>query len=367
MKPTLHSRALALVSHWMMRAVAWLLRGEQASWARAMRAEVAAIADEREAFLFAWGCLCAACAQAFCSALARITQPQTFGVIGCMAAVLMGCLLMNDAGAPRHYVGTNALSLALALATFWLLPRQRLQQDGLLRAQAVLVIGALLLVACLGQATTGAAGWLRVGPLGVNMVWLLLPALLMAFDPGSPPAQQRWGWPGLLMAFGALALQADAVMAGLAATFFVLRGCLRRSLRQALPALLPLAIALHAAPGWQAPDALPFVDQVLQRGFEQHPAMGLALTVVLTLPLGHALLHRRTREHGCLWALLVALSLPGWLPSPLVGFGGSLIVGHLLSLALLPGDSTGPGTTRSGRKPVSHPATPRPMPRSGLA
>ncbi len=59
------------------------------------------------------------------------------------------------------------------------------------------------------------------------------------------------------------------------------------------------------------------------------------------LPLWPALRHRPARLHGLVWGLVMVLSLPGWLPSPLVGFGGSFIVAYLLSLAMLPGDTGG--------------------------
>ena len=97
---------------------------------------------------------------------------------------------------------------------------------------------------------------------------------------------------------------------------------------------------------------------MLQSGFDQHWATGLALALLQVLPLWPALRHRQARLHGLVWGLLVALSLPGWLPSALVGFGGSFIVAYLLSLAMLAGDtaerpvaSPWPAAARLRRKP----------------
>jgi hypothetical protein len=363
----LYPRTLVWASRLLMRGATWLLAARQAPWARAMQAELAAIGDEREAFAFARGCLRAALGHALAQAVACIARPHTAGVLGCSAAVLLGCLFMHGAGAPGRYVWMNVLSLGFAVATFWLLPRQRLQQDGLLRARLAFCLGALLLIASLGDAATAASTWLRVGPVRLNLLWLLLPALLMASDAGPRPTDRRWAMGGLLMAFTALALHADVVMAGLVAAFLGLRAGLHRNRGPALLALVPLAVALHAGPLWQAPAAAPFVDQVPQLALEHHPAIGLVLVLALTLPLWPALLHRRAHEHGCLWGLLVALSLPGWLPSPLVGFGGSFILGYLLSLALLPGDNTGRATTGQGPEAACRPRTPAHLPRSDLA
>lgn len=351
----------------LMHGAARLLGAPQAPWARAMKAEVAAIGDEREALAFAWGCFRAALGQALESALARIARPHTAGVLACSAAVLLGCLFMHIAGAPGRYVWMNMLSLGFAVTTFWLLPRKRLQQDELLRARLTFAMGALLFIASVGDAAIGASAWMRVGPVPLNLPWLLLPALLVASDVGPQPTARRWAIGGQLMAFGALALQVDAFLAGLAAAVLGVRAWHRRSHLLALLALVPSAIALHAGREWPAVEAVPFVDLVLQHGFELHLAVGLALALLLVLPLWPALLHCPAREHGFVWGLLMALSLPGWLPSPLVGFGGSFIFGYLLSLALIPGETVehpnrGPWPEMAHRPPV-----PPALPRSGLA
>ena len=341
-----------------MRAAARLLGAQQAAWADAMRAEMASVGSEREALVFAWGCLCAALGHALMAARTALALAPNAGVLACSGAVLMGCVFMHSAGAPRHYVGMNLLSLALAVATFRLLPRQRLQADELLRAQWSLAMGALLLIVGLGQASTGASAWLRIGPVPVNLAWLLLPALLVASDVRPPSRAQPWAMGGLLMATGALALQADAVLAALASAVLGVRAWHCRSGVLALLALATCAAAVHFIQAWQAPEALPFVDLVLQSGFDQHLATGLALALLQVLPLWPALRHRQARLHGLVWGLLVALSLPGWLPSPLLGFGGSFIVAYLLSLAMLAGDTTErpvaspwPAAARLRRKP----------------
>jgi hypothetical protein len=357
---------MALASRLLMRTTVRLLGAEQAAWAHAMQAEVAAVGSEREALAFAWGCHCAALGHALMAARAGLAQVHNAGVLSCSAAVLLGCVFMRSAGAPGHYVWMNLLSLAFAVATFRLLPRQRLQADELVRAKLSFVLGALLLIAGIGQASTGASAWLRVGPVPLNLTWLLLPAQLVASDVRSQSSARPWAVGGLLMACGALGMLADALLTGLVAVVLGVRAWHRRSRVLALLGLAAGAMAVHLGQGWQAPEAVAFVDRVLQSGFETHLAIGLALALLQVLPLWPALRHRQARMHSLVWGLLVALSLPGWLPTPLVGFGGSFICAYLLSLALLAGDTTerpaaspGPAAARRRRDPPI-------WPRSGL-
>ena len=366
MKRPLFGRVMALVSRLLMRATVQLFGQQRATWACAMQAELQAVGNEHQALAFAWGCFRAAIGHVLTQALLSLAQVHNAGVGACATAVLLGCAFMHRAGAPGHYVAMNLLSLALALATFRLLPLRRLQADEQLRARLSFALGALLLVASFGHASTGASAWLRVGPVHLNLPWLLLPALLVAADVRQLSTARPWALGALLMACGALALLADALLAGLVAAVLSLRAWRCRSRALALLAVATGATSMHLGQGWPVPEALPFVDRVLQSGFEQSLTLGLALALLQVLPLWPALRHRQARQHGLIWGLLVVLSLPGWLPSPLVGFGGSFIVGYLLSLALLPGDAAQrpfAGPERAATRPRRDPPS---WPRSGL-
>jgi hypothetical protein len=349
-----------------MRATVWLLGAPRAEWGRAMQAEVEAVDDDHEALALAWGCFWAAAGQALAAALAALAQVHNAGVFACVVAVVLGGVFMHIAGAPGHYAGMNLLSLAFAVASFRLLPRQRLAQDERLRAQLSFVLGAVLLGAGLWQAAGTASAWLRLGPVHLNLGWLLLPALLVASDVRPRSAAQPWSLGALLLACAALALMAEPVLAGLVAAVLGVRAWTHRSPWLGLLGAASGALALWLGQGWQPPQALPFVDQVLQGAFVQGAALGLTLVLLQLLPLWPALRHAQARQHGLVWAGLVLLSLPGWLPSPLVGFGGSFIVAYLLSLALLPVD-TAPRPT-GGPSPVAKARRPEPprWPRSGL-
>ena len=100
-----------------------------------------AAGSEREALSFAWGCLWAALDHAFAAARGGLVQGQNAGVLSCARAVLAGCAFMHSAGAPGHCVWMNLLSLVLAVTTFYLLPRRRLQADEGLRAKLGFTLG----------------------------------------------------------------------------------------------------------------------------------------------------------------------------------------------------------------------------------
>jgi hypothetical protein len=319
----------------LMLLVRRLLGAQQSAWAEAMEAEAAATGSEREALAFAWGCLRAALDHSFAAARDESARARGAGVLSCAVAVLAGCAFMHSAGAPGHYVGMNLLSLALAVATFYLLPHQRLQADERMRARLAFALGALLLIAGVGLAPTAASAWLQVGPVSLNLPWLLLPALLLASDVLPQPAARPWAVGGLLMACSTFALQADPLLLGLVAAVLGVRAWHQKDIVAAWLALTASAMAAWVGPSWQAPPALPFVDQVVHRGFEESAAIGMGLVLMQLLPLWPALRYRQARQHGLVWGLLVALSLPGWLPSPLVGFAGSYVVGYVLSLVVL--------------------------------
>jgi hypothetical protein len=350
-----------------MRMVRRLLGARQSDWAHAMQAEVAAAGSEREALSFAWGCLWAALHHSFTAARVGLAQVHHGGVLGCAVAVLAGCAFMHSAGAPGHYVWMNLLSMVFAVATFYVLPHQRLQADELLRARLAFALGALLLIAGVGLAHTGASAWLRIGPVTLNLPWLLLPALLLASDVKPQSVARSWAVGGLLMACATLVLQADPVLLGLVAAVLAVRAWRRRDITSAWLALAASGMAACVAPAWQAPQALAFVDQVIHRGFDQSGLVGLGLLLTQAMPLWLALQHRQARQHGLVWGLLVALSLPGWLPSPLVGFAGSFIVAYVLSLMVLGNDT--PVHPGAGHSPAAAPdrQAPPTLRRSGLA
>lgn len=316
------------------RALAGILPAAHGDWARAMAAEIDAIADDREALAFACGCLRAACVVALAPrTLAR--APGRLGLVCGGAAAALGALFMATAGAPDRYVAMHLSSLLLGIAGYALIRRRR---SGV-GADVLVFAGGLCLLApvLLGRPLDGVARWLQLGPVMLQPGPLLLPPLMLGFA----RRPTRLASLGIGLAAFALALQPDRL---LAAVLVAGLASLARRERAALR-LLPIALAGLAFALCRTVEvtAAPFVDAVVTMAFGMHPGLGLVMGCGLALLLGPALVasvgpapHASLRLFAVVWLPIVLAALCGLHPAPLIGFGGSAVVGYFLSLALLP-------------------------------
>jgi cell division protein FtsW (lipid II flippase) len=276
-------------------------------------------------------------------------RPRLLGLLCGAGAVGMGIAYMIAAGAPSRYPLMNLTALVLG-ATAWL-ALGRAAGSRLAGAGPVILALAvpLLLTAFFGVAVDGASRWLSVGPLNLQVSLIVLPVMLVLYA-RQPDAI---GTAGMIAAALALAIQPDRAMAGV-----LLAGLL--GLLFTGPVRLPMmaTAASILAFGWTllAPDtlsAVPYVDRILYTAFDHHPLAGSAVVIgaaVLVLPAliggsrGASAGPARLAFGGC-WLGVVAAAMLGNYPTPLVGYGGSAVLGYLLSVALLPGS----GLERGGR------------------
>ena len=102
--------------------------------------------------------------------------------------------------------------------------------------------------------------------------------------------------------------------------------------------------------------AMPFVDQIFFTSFAVHPGAGLMVWCGAALMLAPAILgfardHRHRLAYatfGAVWLTVIAAAALGNYPTPLVGYGGSAILGYLIGLICLPRRRASPeaGQTR---------------------
>jgi len=270
---------------------------------------------------------------------ARFASPRTTGLICAVAAVGLGLVYMAAAGAPASYLIVNLAALILGGALWLALGRT---------ATTVFTTGAILLglaalllgTAWFGIAAEGASRWIRIGPLLVQVSLILVPVMLVLYA----RRPDLLGTVAMMIAGVALALQPDRAMAGVLVAGLV-------ALSLARPGRMPIVAAVMTvlAFGWAmlVPDrlgAVPYVDRVLYTAFDVHPLVGAAVLTGAVALLMPALIGRlRGQGHqaslfafgGC-WAGVIVASALGNSPTPLVGFGGSAVLGYLLSTALLP-------------------------------
>lgn len=268
-----------------------------------------------------------------------LMRPRLLGLLCGAGAVAIGLVYMAAAGAPLIYLIVNLTALVLGLIAWVALSRPA--RSSLAGAGTAVFAMALLLLATamFGVQSEGAARWVSVGSLSVQVSLVLLPTMLVLYA-----RHPDWiGTAGVALSAVALAAQPDRAMAGV---MLASRSVVALANRTGLP-LLASASAI-AAFVWTlvTPDALPavpYVDRVFFTAFDVHLLIGAAVVVgaaALVVPaIGAA---RRADQpsvllaFGACWASIVIAAALGNYPTPLVGYGGSAILGYLASVALLP-------------------------------
>jgi hypothetical protein len=207
----------------------------------------------------------------------------------------------------------------------------------------------------LGTAVEGATRWMRVGNITVQPSLVLLPVLTLTFA-----RARNWaGAIGVALTALVLALQPDRAMSGALAAGVLTLAVMRpdpRTVTALSAAVMGFATAM-VRPDTQG--AMPFVDRILMTSFDVHPAAGIAVvsgSLILLMPAviglrkdqaaatGHAVF-------GAVWIALIAAAALGNYPTPLVGYGGSAILGYLLCSVALRG-GTAALTAKGDRTPA---------------
>jgi cell division protein FtsW (lipid II flippase) len=259
-------------------------------------------------------------------------NPQFPGVLAATEATVLGVLVMAAAGAPKAYLIINMAALTIGVSLLALVQRNRTNATyaGWLGLAAA---AGLLATALLGTTIDGATRWVRIGAVSLQPSLVLLPLLIMAFAWSRDAAMTV----AMLVTAVALAIQPDramagALVAGLAALALTVRD--RQVLLVLVAALCSLAVTLVR------PDTLPptpFVEQVYAGAFGFSTVAGLALLAGSALLLPMRALHRTgATVFAAVWLALLAAAVIGNYPTPLLGYGGSGILGYLLCLAGLP-------------------------------
>ena len=335
------------------------------TWGWAVRYEAASIPDDTKAVLFTLDSLCGLMPRAVASHLLRLfapligdgapffegsttmtifdatmRRPRSLGIACATGAVILGLAYMAMAGAPTRYLEINVSALAIGLAMLALLGRSVVARHEWTSGAIMAMAGALLATALLGAEVDGAARWVNLGGLAIQPSLILLPVMLVAFS----RSRNVLATAGILVAAAAMALQPDRAMAGMLALCLAVLAIIRRD-RHAVVALAA-GVTGFAATLARA-DTLPaarYVDQILYSSFDVHTGAGLAVLGGSALLLFPAIVgwnrdadNRATyAAFGAAWfAAIMAAALSNY-PTPIVGYGGSAIIGYALSLLPLP-------------------------------
>lgn len=313
------------------------------SWGQALDAETAAIPDDAEALRFALGGFFGLFPRAL---LARLPSslgtgcPRATGIACASGAVLLGLAYMAIAGAPLRYLAVNAGALASGLMMLALSGRVMPETRHWSGATMIVLAAVLLATAMLGDRIDGAARWVKLGPLVIQPSLILLPVMILGFV----RSRGALSTAGIVAAAAALAVQPDRAMAGMLAASLAILAILRTD-RLVMIALVGSVIGfiltlLRA----DTLSAVPYVDRIFYSSFEIHALAGAAVTggaMLLIVPAIAGWRHDAANRvayaaFAAIWLAAIAAAALGNYPTPIVGYGGSAIVGYVLSLAMLP-------------------------------
>lgn len=323
-------------------------------WARAMRHEIEQIEGDPQALAFALGCLWAGWRSAVFERFSfqtrsegmakgwknALREPRAIGVAAAVAATFLGLFYLVAAGAPARYVVVNLAALALGLVALGGVDKAGLTGPRSSGPAVALLGAALLATALFGASADGASRWIRLGPLGVQVSLVLVPFMLVSFA----RRPDRLSTAGIALAALAVAVQPDRAMAGVMVLGLAALATSRRDV-STIVALLAASAAFAVT--LARPDALPavpFVDRVVYTSFSVHPVAGAAVLLGLALLLLPGIAGRWQdpdedgpyRVFGALWTGMIAAAALGNYPTPVVGYGGSAILGYVLGLAAFP-------------------------------
>ncbi len=347
------------------RALQATLPPSQHSWGWAVRCETAGIPDDTKALLFALDSACGLMPRAVASHLLRhfasltgegapfcegsvpmtiieamMRRPRALGIACAVGAVILGLAYMIIAGAPARYLGVNVGALAISLAMLALLGRTFPLGRQWMGGMTIVMAVALLATAFMGIEVEGISRWVRLGGFAIQPSLILLPVMIVAFSQGRSVLTTA----GVVASASAMALQPDRAMAGMLVLGLGTLATICRD-RHYIVALTT-SIAGFAVTLIR-PDplpAVPHVEQVLYSSFDVHVGAGLAVLGDSVLLLFPAIVGwRRDADNratyavfGTVWFAAILAAALGNYPTPIVGYGGSAIIGYTLSLLALP-------------------------------
>ena len=274
-------------------------------------------------------------------------NPQPFGTasrdpiigIACaIAAVSLGTVYMTLGGAPDRLIIVNLAALLIGIGLcLWLSQSRTLKPERI--ALIAPALGASLLgTALLGLQADGASRWISVSGLIVQPSLLFVPVLVMLHARRG----NSWTAAGLALSIAGTAAQPDRAMAGVLVGSLVVLALMRRERRDVWLALGAATACVVTVVRPDRGGISPFVDQILFSSFEVHPLVGVGLAMgvlLLIVPAAVGAMRRGDRTtgliFGTIWSLVVIAAMLGNYPTPLVGYGGSAIIGYLLSVAFL--------------------------------
>jgi hypothetical protein len=367
------------------RALLATLPASLQSWGLAIRYETAGIADDTKALLFALDSLCGLMPRALGSHLLHpfaslfgdtsfssggsltmgiyddlMRRPRALGITCAIGAVTLGLAYMTIAGAPVRYLAVNTGALVIGLTLLALLSRIMSAGQRWVSRAILTMASVMFATAIAGDSVDGVTRWVSVGGLAIQPSLILLPVMLIAFA----RCRNMLTTTGIVATAAAMAIQPDRAMAGILAVGLAVFAVIRPD--KHVFAAFGTSIVGFATTMVRADTlpAAPYVDQILYSSFDVHLGAGAAVLGGSTLLFVPAIMGWRRdpanrdayAAFGAVWLTGLVAAALGNYPTPIVGYGGSAIIGYALSLLALPKLASAP--TKATTKPSAKAQTP---------
>lgn len=265
------------------------------------------------------------------------TSPFAIGLAAATGAVALGWVYLFLAGAPSRMLLLNPASLLVGLAAVMVLRAAEPLGVKAGRLALLAMAAAVVATALAGQSVEHVSRWVSVAGITLQPGLMLVPAIAVAFAAGP----SCWAAAAVAIATLGLALQPDRALAGALLAGVAVTAAFRRE--PLALATLGAAVAAFTATLLRSDPLppMPFVEGVMADAVTLGPVAaicvlaGSALLLAPLLAASEPVTRPRVLAFAAFWLTVLAAAALGNYPTPLVGFGGSAIVGYLLSVAML--------------------------------
>ena len=267
-------------------------------------------------------------------------RPRRMTAICAITATGLGLAYMGAAGAPLRYLAMNISALMLGFVSVGIVALCARHPRLTIGVTSLALGSTLLLTSLFGATVDGASRWIAVGGLFVQSSLLFLPVMAICFV----RAQDRLSTIGIVVASLALAIQPDRAMSGALAAGIAVLALMRPNSKVIMALVASVGGFLVTLLRADTLPAAPYVDQILYSSFDVHPLAGIAVLSGAALMIVPAVVgyhcdddHREVYAvFGAIWLTIIIAAALGNYPTPVVGYGGSAIVGYVVSLLGLP-------------------------------
>jgi hypothetical protein len=335
-------------ANWLIRVIVilveWVTPLPQRDWALAMRTEVEHLfaptqnANTGKILRYALGCLLAAIRVRLAHQFRYINSNGTLPYFTAgLIAVCIGVSFLLISNAAWQMAVVNAAAAAIGILLYLTLRAHALRSA---RNTSVLVLLAALIVlgtALFGTSVAGATRWVSIGPLTLQTSLVLLPMLVLLFA----RVENKCTTIAMLLLAAAVCIQPDRAMAAALAAPLAILFLLDRSPAKGIAFMASLIAFVDTLNRPDTIPAVPFVDHILWTAFETNPWLGVSLWIGCLVLLVPPLLARRDQPasirlaYVMCWLAIIASAALGAYPTPLVGYGGSAIVGYFACLVAM--------------------------------